>query len=53
MSQKVANMAPAWAEVGTMLGVRDRPGTTEADPSIAPATPVSYTHLTLPTPPYV
>ena len=42
MSQKVANMAPAWVQVGTMLRVRDRPGTTEADPSIDPA---NHTHF--------
>ena len=42
MYQKVANMAPAWTQVGAMLGVRDRPGTTGADPSIDPASHTNF-----------
>ena len=46
--QKVANMAPAWAQVGTMLGARDRPGTTDADPSIDPANHTQFSGFSAP-----
>ena len=48
MSQKVANMAAAWAQVGAMLGVRERPGTTEADPGIDPANHIHFSEFSPP-----